>query len=70
MDFDEVMELVVRGFEGAGVVVLTLGTVGAAVRAAVAYRTFGWERTYEEARRNVGRAILLGLELLIVPTSS
>lgn len=30
------------------------------------YRSNGWRRTYEEARRNVGRAILLGLEFLIV----
>lgn len=66
MDFDELMELVVRGFEAAGVVVLALGSVAAALRAAMSYRRRGWKRTYEEARRNVGRAILLGLEFLIV----
>lgn len=66
MDFDELMELVVRGFEAAGVVVLALGSVAAALKAALSYRHHGWKQTYEEARRNVGRAILLGLEFLIV----
>lgn len=66
MTFDELMELVVRGFETAGVVVLVLGSAAAAVNAVLSYRRIGWKTTYEEARRNVGRAILLGLEFLIV----
>lgn len=66
MNFDELMEAVVHGFEAAGVAVLALGAMAAALRAALTYRSNGWRRTYEEARRNVGRAILLGLEFLIV----
>lgn len=66
MNFDELMELVVHGFEAAGVVVLVLGSVAAALKAVLSYRRSGWKITYEEARRNVGRAILLGLEFLIV----
>ncbi len=66
MDFDELMEIAVHGFESAGVLVLTLGSLAAFLHAAVSYRTAGWKQTYENARRNVGRAILLGLEFLIV----
>ena len=66
MDFDELMETAVRGFEVAGVLVLTVGSVAALLRAAMTFRRVGWRDTYEAARRNVGRAILLGLEFLIV----
>ena len=66
LSFDDTMELVVHGFEIAGVGILALGALAAFVRAALSYRSRGWRRTYEEARRNVGRAILLGLELLII----
>lgn len=66
MQFDEFMEWVVRGFEIGGVVVLVAGSLGAFLRAAVSYRTEGSDRAYEMARRNVGRAILLGLEFLII----
>lgn len=64
--FDDVMELVVHGFEIAGVLVLVLGALAAFVAAAVSVRRAGAARAYEQARRNVGRAILLGLELLII----
>lgn len=64
--FDEAMELVVRGFELAGVVVLVVGSLGAFVAALMSYRRVGARDAYEAARRNVGRAILLGLELLII----
>lgn len=66
MTFDDWMELVVQGFEATGVTVLALGSFAAALRAVLSYRQSGWETAYEEARRNVGRAILLGLEFLIV----
>ena len=32
----------------------------------MSYRRVGWAEAYELARRNVGRAILLGLEFLII----
>jgi uncharacterized membrane protein len=64
--FDEAMELVVHGFEIGGVAILVLGSLGACVQALWAYRRTGTQRAYESARRNVGRAILLGLEFLII----
>jgi uncharacterized membrane protein len=64
--FDDLMELVVRGFEIAGVVILVVGTLAACVGAALSYRRVGGLRAYEQARRHVGRAILLGLEFLII----
>jgi uncharacterized membrane protein len=66
VSFDEVMELVVHGFEVAGVVVLVVGSLAAFVRAAGSWRREGRAGAYELARRDVGRAILLGLELLII----
>jgi uncharacterized membrane protein len=64
--FDEMMELVVRGFEVGGVVILVVGSLAAFVTAALSYRRLGGRQAYEGARRNVGRAILLGLEFLII----
>jgi uncharacterized membrane protein len=66
VSFDEAMEMVVRGFEVGGVVILVVGSVTAFTVAALSYRRVGARRAYEEARRNVGRAILLGLEFLII----
>jgi uncharacterized membrane protein len=66
LTFDEAMELVVRGFEIGGVVILVAGSLAALLRAAYTYRRVGWAASYEQARRNVGRAILLGLEFLII----
>jgi uncharacterized membrane protein len=64
--FDELMELVVHGFELGGVAILVVGSLAAFVTAVVSYRRVGAVRAYEGARRNVGRAILLGLEFLII----
>ncbi len=64
--FDDLMELVVHGFEIGGVAVLVLGALGAFVHAALVARRHGPATGYETARRSVGRAILLGLELLII----
>jgi len=66
MSFDGLMELVVRGFEIGGVLILVVGSVAAFVQAGMSYRKVGPRRAYEGARRNVGRAILLGLEFLII----
>lgn len=65
-DFDDLMELVVHGFEVAGVAVLVVGALAAFVQALASVRRVGTRTAYEAARRNVGRAILLGLELLII----
>ena len=66
MTFEEVMEDVVRGFEVAGVAILAIGSVIAGVR--FLSRLAGPRRAdaYERVRTDVGRAILLGLEVLII----
>ncbi len=66
MSFNDVMELVVHGFEIGGVAILVVGSLAAFVTAALSYRRIGGRQAYEDARRNVGRAILLGLEFLII----
>ena len=66
MSFDDMMEAVVRGFEVGGVAILVVGSLAAFASAAVSYGRVGGRRAYEGARRNVGRAILLGLEFLII----
>ena len=66
MTFDDTMELVVHGFEVGGVAILVVGSLAACAAAVLNYRRLGGVATYEQARRNVGRAILLGLEFLII----
>ncbi|WP_220794742.1 DUF1622 domain-containing protein [Nocardioides pelophilus] len=66
VSFDDVMETVVRGFEVGGVTILVVGSLAAFVSAVLSYRRVGGRRAYEGARRNIGRAILLGLEFLII----
>jgi uncharacterized membrane protein len=60
------MEAVVRGFELGGVTILVVGSLAAFVSAALSYRRIGGRGAYERARSDVGRAILLGLEFLII----
>jgi uncharacterized membrane protein len=64
--FHEWMDAVVMVFEIAGVAVLALGSaialVGGGVRVARGER----DSAYASVRRNVGRSILLGLEILII----
>jgi uncharacterized membrane protein len=60
------MERVVTGFEVAGVAILVLGSLMALVSAAVALRHGDPRAIYRRARQDVGRAILLGLEVLII----
>jgi uncharacterized membrane protein len=60
------MELVVQGFEIAGVAILVIGSLLALVRAVVNLRRGGAPAAYQRAREDVGRAILLGLEVLII----
>ena len=65
MSFHETMERVVNGFEIAGVAILVIGSVLAFVRAAVILRRSA-SAAYQRLRQDVGRAILLGLEILII----
>jgi uncharacterized membrane protein len=64
--FEEAMEAVVRGFEVAGVAVLALGSLWALARAAVRVGRGTRRGVFEQARQDLGRSILLGLEILII----
>ena len=66
MDFEEWMEVLTKVFEVAGVAILASGSLVALLRAALAGARGRREGTYERARHDVGRAILLGLEVLII----
>ncbi len=66
MTFHEAMDLVVKVFEVAGVAVLAVGSaislLGGVLLVAQGKRAIA----YQWVRRNVGRSILLGLEILII----
>ena len=66
MTFTEAMDTVVRLFEIAGVAVLAVGSAIALVTGAVLVARGEREGAYASVRRNVGRSILLGLEILII----
>ena len=66
MHFEESMEHVVQAFEVVGVAILAIGSIVAIVGAAVAVMRGQRLEAYERARRDIGRAILLGLEVLII----
>jgi uncharacterized membrane protein len=66
MHFEDWMELVVKGFEVAGVVILSVGSLAALTNAAIASLRGDRRVAYAGARQNVGRAVLLGLEILII----
>lgn len=60
------LELVVTGFEVLGVGILVVGSAMALVNYARDLRTKDRASAYKDLRANVGRTILLGLEVLIV----
>jgi uncharacterized membrane protein len=64
--FEEWMELVVKAFEVAGVAILAVGSLAALVGAAMSVSRGARTSAYKRARQDVGRAILLGLEVLII----
>jgi uncharacterized membrane protein len=64
VSFTETVEVVGKIIDGAGVTAIVLGSLGAAVRAAARLR--GHEPdNYRRFRQQLGRSILLGLELLV-----
>ncbi len=66
MTFEEALDLAVRGFEALGVAILVIGSIAAVVGY---FRDIGQMeriRAYARLRGNIGRTILLGLEVLIV----
>jgi uncharacterized membrane protein len=66
MSFEEALELVVQGFEVLGVGILVVGSIVALVEFARDRGRIDGTRAYARLRGNIGRTILLGLEVLIV----
>jgi len=66
MSYEELMRHVVQGFEVIGVFVLVLGSAVAFVRYVLDIARGERETAFVKVRRGVGRAILLGLEVLII----
>jgi uncharacterized membrane protein len=64
--FQELLELVVKGFEVLGVGILIAGSVTALITYVRDVRAIDRTVAYKRLRGNVGRTILLGLEVLIV----
>jgi uncharacterized membrane protein len=64
--FESTMEAVVQAFEVAGIAILAIGSIRAGVVAALAWVRGERAGVYARARRQVGQAILLGLEVLII----
>lgn len=66
MHYDQVVENVGRAIDGLGVAVVAVGVVGALIAYGMAPRAAATaEDAYRAVRRRIGRAILLGLELLV-----
>jgi uncharacterized membrane protein len=66
VSYEQLMELVVKAFEAAGVAILAIGSIVALIRFVMAYLTGHRAGAYMKARQGVGYAILLGLEVLII----
>ena len=67
MSYDEVIADVARVVESVGVAIMVLGGLAALlVAAAAVIRAGDRSGVYTDLRRNLGRAILLGLEVLII----
>ena len=66
MDFDDVLDLAVRVFEVAGVGILLLGGLISVILYIRDVREGGRRAAYTAIRHNLGRTILLGLEVLII----
>lgn len=65
MSFDEVMEAVGKVVDAVGVVVICVGVLWALVRHGLALVRDGAEDAFAAERQRIGRAILLGLEILV-----
>lgn len=67
MSYEEFIDDVVKGVEALGAAIMVLGGLGALIVAAIAVaRPQTRAGAYNDLRRNLGRAILLGLEVLII----
>ena len=66
MTYEELMRRAVQWFELMGVVVLAVGSTVALARYVLALAQRRREGAFQTVRRSVGRAILLGLEIMII----
>ena len=67
MTYDEIIGDIVRGVEAIGAAIMVLGFLGALVVYLIAVaRPDTRPGAYERMRQSLGRAILLGLEVLII----
>ena len=66
MTFEDVLDLAVKGCEALGVAILVAGTLLALGSFVVDLQKMDRIRAYTRLRGNIGRTILLGLEVLIV----
>jgi uncharacterized membrane protein len=66
MDFKQLIDLFGAGFEFVGVLVLVIGAILAFVMYAITlFHRKEASMAYRDLRRNLGKAILVGLELLV-----
>ena len=65
VEFKPLIEIAAEFLDAAGVVVIVVGAVISAAAAAVRYVRDRDPETYPRFRRQLGRSILLGLELLV-----
>jgi uncharacterized membrane protein len=65
VSYDDAIGHVVDVVEGVGAAIMVVGALGAFLLFAQRVRR-GTERAYEQLREDVGRVILLGLEVLII----
>ena len=66
MDFQHTLDVIEKGFQLAGVALLTLGALGALLWSGITLaRHQGAPQAYQVLREGLGRAILVGLEFLV-----
>ena len=66
MSYEQAISQVVKVVEVVGAGIMVLGGLGAFVVFASRPRAHTAQGSYDELRRNLGRCILLGLEVLII----
>ena len=65
MNLDQVIEAVGKGVDAVGILIIVVGAVVASVRYVMGARGSWASEAYSLYRRNLGQAILLGLEFLV-----
>ena len=65
LDFREIISTTGYAIEGIGVVVIVIGILTATLRYTRHYITGSREELYRDFRRDIGRALMVGLEFLV-----